>query len=122
MQNIQDVFKRIKDTKQKIKTIKRAYKDALESTSQYRELLEKLESLKAIKKEIEAKTKSELGVEYQQMEAYKMNLQADKALLSDLALNTLMSGETVVVKDENDSFEPVFTVQFRKARVVSKEG
>jgi hypothetical protein len=107
---------------QKIKTIRRTYKDALESTSHYRDLLEKLESLKATKKEIEAKTKSELGAEYQQMEAYKMNLQADKALLSDLALNTLMSGETVVVKDDNASFEPVFTVQFRKARVVSKEG
>jgi prefoldin subunit 5 len=64
MQNIQDVFKRINDTKQKIKTIRRTYKDALESTSHYRDLLEKLESLKATKKEIEVKTKSELGAEY----------------------------------------------------------
>jgi len=45
----------------------------------------------------------------------KMDLKAEKELLSDLAINKLISGEEVQVKD-NDGFayEPSFNVTFKK--------
>ncbi len=123
MQNIQDIFTRIKQTKTKAKQVKKMYKDALESNTAYREVLEKLDALKLKKKEIETITKETSQGEFQKLDAYKMNIQQDSELLSDLALNHLMSGQTVTVKDEQeDEYEPVFTVRFKKAKVIKKQG
>lgn len=121
MPNVQEVFNRIKETKRKAKEIKRMYKDSLESSMEYRDVLDKLEALKARKKQIETQVKEESSGEFAKLDAYKMHVKTDNELLSDLALNTLMSGETVEVKDENDeAYEPVFTVRFKKAHLVQK--
>lgn len=122
MANVQEVFNRIKDTKRKAKEIKRMYKDSLEASFEYREVLEKLEALKARKKQLETQIKEESAGEFAKLDAYKMHIKNDNELLSDIALNTLMAGETVQVKDENDDeYEPVFTVRFKKAHLVQKE-
>lgn len=122
MSNVQEVFNRIKDTKRKAKEIKRMYKDSLEASFEYREVLEKLEALKARKKQLETQIKEESAGEFAKLDAYKMHIKNDNELLSDIALNTLMAGETVQVKDENDEeYEPVFTVRFKKAHLVQKE-
>ncbi len=122
MANVQEVFNRIKDTKRKAKEIKRMYKDSLEASFEYREVLEKLEALKARKKQLETQIKEESAGEFAKLDAYKMHIKNDNELLSDIALNTLMAGETVQVKDENDEeYEPVFTVRFKKAHLVQKE-
>ena len=122
MANVQEVFNRIKETKRKAKEIKRMYKDSLEASFEYREVLEKLETLKARKKQLETQIKEESAGEFAKLDAYKMHIKSDNELLSDIALNTLMSGETVQVKDENDEeYEPVFSVRFKKAHLVQKE-
>jgi hypothetical protein len=44
-----------------------------------------------------------------------MHLVNDAELLADLALNQLVSGETVEIVDENDQkYEPIFSVRFKK--------
>jgi DNA polymerase III delta prime subunit len=122
MPNVQEVFDRIKDTKRKAKEIKRMYKDALESSGEYRDVLDKLETLKARKKQIETQVKEASLGEFKKLDAYKMHVKTDNELLSDLALNSLTSGETVVVKDENgEAYEPVFTVRFKKGRLVQQQ-
>lgn len=122
MQNIQDVFKRINQAKQQAKQLKRMYTDELEGNERYREILDKLEALKAEKKQIETAIKQDSHGEFQKLDAIKMNIQADSELLSDLAMNTLMAGETVKVKDEfEEEYEPVFKVSFKKARNVAAD-
>ncbi len=122
MADIQSVFNRIKETKRKAKEIKRMYKDALESSFEYREVLEKLENIKARKKQLETQIKEESAGEFAKLDAYKMHIKTDNELLSDLAMNTLMAGETVTVKDENEeAYEPIFSVRFKKAGLVQKE-
>lgn len=119
MPDIQSVFNRIKETKRKAKEIKRMYKDSLEQNQQYRETLEKLEVLKAKKKQIEIETKEASSGEFAKLDAYNMHVKTDNELLSDLAFNSLVAGETVSVKDESDQeYEPVFTVRFKKAHLV----
>jgi DNA polymerase III delta prime subunit len=122
MPNLQEVFNRIKETKRKAKEIKRMYKDELEASSEYREVLEKLEVLKARKKQIEIQTKEASSGEFAKLDAYKMHVKTDNELLSDLAFNSLVAGETVKVTDEAEQeYEPVFTVRFKKAHLVRKE-
>lgn len=116
MNELQTVFERIKTTRQKQKEIRTQYKDLLAQDSEYQQLLEKLDALKARKKEIETVTKAELQSEFQKLDAYKMHIQNDQELLSDLAINQLMSGETVELVDENNQkYEPIFSVRFKKA-------
>lgn len=118
---IQEVFNRIKETKQKAKEIKVMYKDALEGTHEYKEICEKLEVLKAKKKQIENSTKEESGGEFKKLDAYKMHIKTDNELLSDLAINNLIEGKVVRLKDEHDQeYEPVFAVRFKKANVAGK--
>jgi hypothetical protein len=43
MQDIKEIFDRIRETKQKQKELRKMYKDELESSGEYQELLEKLD-------------------------------------------------------------------------------
>jgi hypothetical protein len=116
MNELSTVFARIKETKSKQKEIRAAYKDLLTQDTEYQQLLEKLEVLKARKKEIESANKAELESDFQKLNAYKMHIQNDMELMSDLAINKLMAGETVELVDENDQkYEPIFSVRFKKA-------
>lgn len=116
MSNLQEVFNRIQETKSKSREIKKMYKDALNDSLEYQQILEKLETLKARKKQIETELKEDSMNDFKKLDAYKMHIKTDMEMLSDLALNQLVSGETVEVKDGQDQkYEPVFTVRFKKA-------
>jgi predicted nuclease with TOPRIM domain len=120
MVNIQDVFNRIQEKRKESRSIKMLYRDALEASGEYREILEKLEQLKARKKQLEGVAWSEVGSK-DKFELMKLDLKQDKEMLTDLALSTLMKGETVKVVDpDNNEYEPKFSVSFIKANVVSK--
>jgi predicted phage-related endonuclease len=116
MADLKEVFSRIKETKQKQKEIRRMYKDALTQNMEYEKLIEQLDQLKARKKEIENDIKSEMEGDIQKLDAYRMHIKTDQEMMSDLAINQLMSGETVELVDENDQkYEPIFSVRFKKA-------
>ncbi|GAC1413263.1 MAG: hypothetical protein NVSMB66_4720 [Candidatus Doudnabacteria bacterium] len=120
MQNIQDIFNRIQEKKKETRSIKLLYRDALESSGEYRELSEKLEQLRARKKQIEGQAWEEIGSR-DKFETAQLDLKQDKEMLSDIAFSTLMKGETVKVVDvDNNEYEPLFSVRFKKANVVSK--
>ncbi len=116
MNDLQAVFNRIRETRTKQKEIRRVYKDALDASHEYQEILEKLDTLKQRKKKIEFDLKNDNSNNFKALDAYKMHVKTDMEMLSDLALNKLMAGETVEVKDEDDQkYEPQFTVRFKKA-------
>lgn len=119
---LQEVFNRIKETKRKAKEVKQMYQDSLESSLEYNEVCEKLELLKGRKKQIETQVKEASAGEFKKLDAYKMHVKTDNELLSDLAFNSLVKGETVVVKDEQEQeYEPVFTVRFKKANTIQTQ-
>lgn len=92
------------------------YKDSLASSQEYKDIIEKLENLKIRKKQIENELKEDSSNDFKQLDAYRMHVKTDNELLSDLALNKLMAGETVEIKDSEDNrYEPQFTVRFKKA-------
>jgi hypothetical protein len=121
MAELQDVFHRIHATKREQREIRSMYRDALSTNKAYKDLIEGLDTLKAKKKQIEQETKNELGNDWEKLDLLKLHVKQDNELLSDLALNKLMAGETVALKDKDDQdYEPVFTVKFKKANVVDQ--
>ncbi len=116
MQDLQAVFNRIRETKLKQKELRKMYKDALSASAEYNDIVEKLENLKIKKKQIETELKEDALNDFKQMDAYRMHVKTDMELLSDLAINKLMAGETVEIKDVDDNrYEPQFSVRFKKA-------
>ncbi len=120
MQNIQDVFNRIEERKREQRNLKIMYRDILESSGEYRELKEKIEQLRSRKKQLENEAWAEAGSR-EKSDLLALNVKQDREMLSDLALSTLMKGETVKIIDkDNNEYEPMFSVRFKKANVVSQ--
>ncbi|MDO8499549.1 MAG: hypothetical protein Q7S66_02705 [bacterium] len=115
MQNLQEIFARIQETKKKQKDIKSAYREALMNSQEYQELSAKLKTLRERKKQIESTVKQEFSSEFTKLDDMQIDLESDTVLLSDIAMSKLMKGETVEVTDEYDNkYEPVFNVKFKK--------
>ncbi|EKE11953.1 MAG: hypothetical protein ACD_14C00060G0002 [uncultured bacterium] len=116
MQNIQDVFNHIREMKKEQKDLRDMYKDALVQADEYEEIVEKIATLREKKKEIETRIQMQLGRAYEKFEDLKREVETEKEMMNDIALSTLMKGETVVVKDEYDNeYEPNWKVGFKKA-------
>lgn len=122
MQNMQDIWIRLQDTKKQQREITLMYKDTLENSPEHKELTDQIKGLSLRKKQIEAEARAEMGSQYEKLNALKKDAQLDKELLSDVALNTLMKGETVKIVDtENNEYEPIFSVRFRKQNEVNQK-
>lgn len=116
MVQLQLIFDRINENKKKIKDLKQVYQDALTSSLEYKETVEKIKTLREKKKQIEETTKQQFASEFNQLDALKTDIESDMVLLSDAALSQLMKGETVEVQDEyHNVYDPVFQVKFKRA-------
>lgn len=115
MQDIQEIFNRMQEIKKQQKDIRSAYKEALAASLEHKELEDKVKTLREKKKQIENSIKQSFSSEFTKLEDFAVDLESDKVMLSDIALTKLMKGETVQVVDEyNNSYEPLFTVKFKK--------
>ncbi len=115
MADIQEIFSRILETKKKQKDIKSAYREALTSSEEYKNIVDKMTELRAKKKQIENSIKQDFSGEFQKLDDFKIDLESDNTMLSDAAFSKLVKGETVAVVDEYDNnYEPLFTVKFKK--------
>lgn len=115
MQDIQQVFNRIQKARQKQKDLRKAYKDALEQTPGYKDIVDDYKDLRDKKKQVETQVKQDFAKEFEELDDLKVDIQTDQELLSDIALNKYAKGETVEVTDKDDNnYEPIFSVKFKK--------
>lgn len=115
MANLQEVWLRVQKTKKKQKEIRSAYKDALVNSTDYAKIVEDLKNLREKKKKIEMDVRQDFSSEFFELDNLKADTETDMEMLSDLALNTYVNGETVQVTDEHENkYEPVFVVKFRR--------
>ncbi len=122
MQNIQDVWVRIEGTKKQQKEIAHMYKDTLTNMPDYQKIKDQIKELSNKKKQLELEAQEELGSQYEKLFVLKKDLELDKQLLTDLALNSMIDGHGVKITDtENNEYEPIFSVRFKKTREVAKE-
>lgn len=105
-----------------MKEIRAQYRDALSQTDKYQELAEKIKVLRDEKKAVEARVQSQMGKTYEKLEQLKADVASKEELLNDIAMTTLMKGETVAVTDEyQNKYEPVYVVRFKKTNVIQRE-
>lgn len=115
MQDLQGVFARLQKTKREQREISAAYKEALSKIPGYENIVNEFKTLKEKKRKIEEDAKRDFKSEFEKLDNLKADAETDQELLSDIALNTLVKGETVkVTDDENNNYEPVFSVKFKK--------
>ncbi len=116
MRNIQEIWNSINEKKREHKQYKNMYRDALDSSREYKEILDKLKQLKERKKQIENDTKNELGKDWDKVDLLALHIREEKETLTDIAISTLMKGETVKVQDQDkNEYEPIFSVKFKRA-------
>lgn len=112
---LQLIYDEIADKKQTKKELQEMYKDALESADNYSELNEKIKELRDEQKAIKERVQLQLGRAWEQLEDIKFEMDADKIRMTDVALNDLMKGVTVSVKDQYENeYEPIWSVRFKK--------
>lgn len=116
MPELNEVFNRLRETRKKKKSIQDVYRDALDQSKTYQEVVEQLQELKAKKLQLETTIKSDFEKEFAEMDRLKEHIESDQELLSDLALNQFVKGQTVEITDEHDTkYVPQFRVTFKKA-------
>ncbi len=114
-ENLQEVFNRIQVTKKDLKEIKGTYRDVLKGMQAYQDIVDDLDKLKAKKKQVEQEIKNDSATDFAKMETLSLDIKTDQELLSDLSFNKIVAGEQLEVVDgEQNRYEPVITVRFKK--------
>ncbi|MFA7050423.1 MAG: hypothetical protein WC164_04935, partial [Patescibacteria group bacterium] len=115
MADVQQIFNKIKERQKEQKTLKQIYKDVLANSQEYQDILEELDTLKAKKKKVEEILKGELRSEIDQLNSIKVDIDSEKEILSQATLTKILKGEPVELVDENNNkYEPIFSVRFKK--------
>lgn len=115
MADVQEIFNKIKEKQKEQKTLKQIYRDVLSNSQEYQTIIEELDTLKSKKKKIEESLKSELRSEMDKLYSIKVDIDSDKEILSQATLTKLLKGEEIeLVDQENNKYEPIFSVRFRK--------
>ena len=110
--DLQSVFNRVQTKKKSLGELRKSYKDALETTPGYKKVVEDMQALREQKKTYENSVKEQFADE---METLKVDITSDQEMMSDIALTKMVKGESVDVTDKYDSsYEPVFSVKFKK--------
>ncbi len=116
MSKIQEIYDRVKQFKAEQKIIREAYKNELDNNAEYQVIKDDMDSLKQKKKEIETEMKKNMNTDFIKLEDLKLDIETDNEMISDLAINQIMKGETVQIEDEfGNKFDPVISVKFKKA-------
>lgn len=114
---LQLIFDEVALKKQEKRDLNEMYKSALENMDHFIEIEEKIKALREEKKQIQEIAKSQLGRAYEKLEELKNEIATDRTRMTDVALNDLMKGVTVAVKDSFDNeYEPVWSVKFVKIK------
>lgn len=114
---LQLIFDEIAEKKQRSKELLANYKNALKNNEQYQTLLGDMGELKERKKAIEESVLEDLGKGAEELEEVKASIKGSQEMMTDVALNNLVSGKTVAVKDEfGNEYEPIWSVKFKKIK------
>ncbi len=115
-QSIQEIFIHIQEMKRNQRSIRKEYADVLAQEAEYQKIVEDMKRLRERKKQIEAKAQEAMGKRFQEFEEIQDEIGSNQEMLSDVAMTTLMNGQTVEVTDEfENKYEPTFSVKFKKA-------
>jgi len=115
MQSMQEVFDKIQEHKETRKEVGREYRDALSQSTGYEDVKEEMKKLREKKKQMETAVQSEMGSRYEELEIAKKEIENLDQMLTDIAMTSLMKGESINLKDKNNAeYEPSYKITFKK--------
>lgn len=115
MPQLEEVYQRMLDKKKEKRDIAKGLQDALKHDTRYQKLIEETKKLREEKKSIENRTYAESAADAQKIDLLDLEIKSDAEMLTDLALNKYVAGETVEVTDRyNVKYVPEFSVTFKK--------
>ena len=115
MPQLEEVYQRMQDKKKEKRDIVKGLQDALQHDTRYQEIAEELKKLREEKKSIENRLYAESAADAQKIDLLDLDIKSDMEMLTDLALNKYVAGETVEVVDRhNTKYVPEFGVKFKK--------
>jgi len=115
---LQLVFNKTDEIRNKIKIIRSIFRDKLEASGPYQKIEDQFQELNARKKQIILGIKGEMQGDLDHLEDLKVDLKDEVQLMSDKALNDYTKGEKVEVVDKAGFIcEPLFTVKFKRTDV-----
>lgn len=113
MPSLQEVHARIQEKKKEKREIAKSIKDALASNPRYGQLVDEIKRLKEEKKSIENQVMA--AGENEKLDLIKLDIDSNRELLTDIALNMYVANESVeIVDDNNVRWVPEFSVAFKK--------
>jgi len=122
MPSLEEVYGRLRAKKQEKLEIQKAFKDELANNPRFQQISEQLKTLKEEKKSIENQAWASASADAQKLDLLTLDIESDKEMLSDLALNMYTKGQTVEIVDEfNARWVPKFSVTFKKDDVMQEE-
>ncbi|MEI7741578.1 MAG: hypothetical protein WCJ29_03670 [bacterium] len=122
LDKLQEAYKQLLDKKGQRKEIMQSFKDELNNTARYREIVEKMTELREEKKQLENEVYARSMADIQKVEDLKQDIKTHEMLVSDIAVNLMMQNESVEVVDEyNNKYEAQFVARFKKTGDVAKE-
>jgi hypothetical protein len=114
-QSIETIYKRLAIKQKELRDLKKMIRDELDQNPRFRELQEEMKSLRDERKGIQMEVEAISQTEMDQIDDLKLEIDTDKELLADIALNLYVSQETVEILDEYDQrWVPRFSVKFYK--------
>jgi len=112
---LQLAFFEIIENKKEAKDLKALLADTLKDNDKYQEIVEQIKELNEKRKNMLLAIKNTIAKPMEKLEELNIEKKSTKEVMTDLALNSFMKGETVEVEDEfGNKYEPVWTVTFKK--------
>lgn len=116
MSRLQEIYNRIKASKEEKRKVNVIFKDVLAQSKPYQDVLEELKDLKVKKLRIETEIRADFSKEMEKLEQLTLEVKNDEMVLTDVALTMLMKGQSLELTDDNDQkYEPVFKISFKKS-------
>ncbi len=113
MRDIKEIFERVQEQKMEQRELAASIRDSFRNSPEHRDLMDQITRLKLKKDQIE-RTMTDGYAE--KIDLLKANIKDSMQVMSDIALSTIMKGESIKLTDAKDNeYEPVFTVRFKKA-------
>ncbi|WKZ29200.1 MAG: hypothetical protein QY323_00555 [Patescibacteria group bacterium] len=122
MPSLEEVHGRLRVKAREKSELQKAFKDELANNPRYQQIAEQLKVLKEEKKSIENQVWAASSADAQKLDLLALDIKSDREMLSELALNMYVKGETVQIVDEFQArWVPKFAVTFKKDDEMQEE-
>ena len=122
MPSLEEVHGRLRVKAREKSDLQKVFKDELANNPRYQQIAEQLKVLKEEKKSIENQVWAASSADAQKLDLLALDIKSDREMLSEMALNMYVKGETVQIVDEyNARWVPKFAVSFKKDDEMQEE-